>query len=127
VDFKTHRIPNLFLLVLSAALFGIDILFNHKFITVNLLAGACAFGFFYIVFWLHGGLGYGDVKYSGVIGYFLGPELIAQGLLYAVMLGLAWWCLGRLIFRWGIKRRFPFGPWLGCGAVAAILIHGELL
>ena len=123
VDFKTRRIPNTLLLAILGLLLSVDFLEGFAVIPYYLIAGICAYGLFYMVYRLKGGLGYGDVKYAGVIGYFLGPERVISGLLYAVLLGLAYWCAGSLIFRWGKKQRVPFGPWLGCGAVAAGLLH----
>jgi prepilin signal peptidase PulO-like enzyme (type II secretory pathway) len=123
VDFKIQKIPNIFLLLLAGALIGTDILWNFKAIPYSLLSGLCAYGLFYLVYMVRGGLGYGDVKYAGVIGYYLGPFQVINGLLYAVLLGLSYWFLGNLIHHWGKEKRFPLGPWLGCGAVAARLLH----
>ena len=127
-DFRTHRIPNALLLVLIGLLAGIDLVFlGTKAIFFNFLAGLGAFGLFFVVFRLKGGLGFGDVKYAGVIGYFLGPWQVLSGLLCAVLLCLLYWCVGRLIFHWGKEKRLPFGPWLCCGAIAAAIIHRGLL
>ena len=123
VDFRIQKIPNVLLLMLLSLLVLIDFLGDSKVIPLSLLAGFGSFGLFFLVFWIKGGLGYGDVKYAGVIGYFLGPGQIINGLLYAVILGLVYWCIGSLIFRWGKDHRFPFGPWLTCGAIAAELLH----
>jgi len=127
VDFKTQKIPNLFLFALAGVLIGCDFLWNPDAIPISLLSGLGAYGLFYAVYRIRGGLGYGDVKYAGIIGYFLGPGLVIYGLLCAVLLGLVYWCAGYLIFRWGKEKRFPFGPWLSCGAVAAKLVYRCIL
>jgi prepilin signal peptidase PulO-like enzyme (type II secretory pathway) len=122
VDFRRQKIPDILLLILAGLLVVADFIWNRSTIPYKLVAGLGAYGLFYAVYRLRGGLGYGDVKYAGVIGYFLGPWYILFGLLFAVLLGLAYWSLGRMIFKWGREKRFPFGPWLGCGAMAAKLL-----
>ena len=126
VDFRTQKIPNVLLLAMLSALLAADLLGDFKMIPYRLLAGLGAYWLFYMVYRLRGGLGYGDVKYAGVIGYYLGPGLVINGLLYAVLLGLTYWCVGYLIFRWSKEQRFPFGPWLSCGAVAAGLLYQSM-
>jgi prepilin signal peptidase PulO-like enzyme (type II secretory pathway) len=123
VDFNSQKIPNSLLLLLTGGLLGIDAFWNPGAIPYRLISGVSAFALFYIVYRIRGGLGFGDVKYAGVIGYFLGPGRVINGLLYAVLLGLAYWSIGFLMRRWDREKRFPLGPWLGCGAVAARLLH----
>jgi len=117
------KIPDIFLLLLLLALVGVDILLDYRAIPLKLLTALGAYGLFYAVYRLKGGLGYGDVKYAGVVGYFLGHERILAGLLCAVLLGLLYWFIGSLLFRWGKEKRFPLGPWLGCGAIAAYFFN----
>ena len=123
IDFRTLKIPNLLLILLISTLVGIDLLCSRKLIPYRLLAALGSFGLFYFVYRVQGGLGFGDVKYAGIIGYYLGPKLVLSGLLCAVLLGLLFWCAGRLIFQWDKGKRFSLGPWLGCGAIAAVLIQ----
>jgi len=126
VDFRIKKIPNIVLFVLAGILMGIDILWNPTVIPFYLLSGLGAYGLFYTVYRFWGGLGYGDVKYAGVIGYYLGPGRVLYGLLYAVLAGMFCWCVGCLLFRWGKEKRLPFGPWLSCGAAAAGLLHRSM-
>jgi len=123
IDFKTYRIPNALLFTQAGILISIDVLTDIKAISYRLLAFIFSIGLFYFVFRLKGGLGFGDVKYAGVAGYYLGLRLVLAGLLCAVLLGLVHWCIGRLVFRWGRDKRFPLGPWLCCGAMAADLFY----
>jgi prepilin signal peptidase PulO-like enzyme (type II secretory pathway) len=126
IDFKRQRIPDVLLFVLAGLLVGVDIVWNRNALPLRFLSGLAAFGLFYVVYMVRGGLGFGDVKYAGVIGYYLGFERMVQGLLYAVLLGLVFWYIGHLLFRWGKEQRFPFGPWLGAGAVAAEFVYWGL-
>lgn len=123
IDFRIQKIPTLCLAVLLGVLLAIDLLFGRGFILFRLVAALGAFGLFYAVYKFRGGLGYGDVKYALVIGYYLGPRLIVAGLLCAVLLGLCYWFVGHCLFRWKKERRFAFGPWLGCGAIAVDLVY----
>ena len=122
-DFRKKKIPNIFLLFLAIILIFTDLLHDPGLMPLKLLSGIGALGLFYIVFRWKGGLGFGDVKYAGVIGYYLGPERVIAGLLCACFLGLLYWFAGHLIFKWSNKNRIPFGPWLGCGTAAAVLIY----
>ena len=126
IDFRTKKIPNILLLALAGTLLAADIFLNPAAVPYRLLAGLAAYGLFYAVYRFRGGLGYGDVKYAGAIGYFLGPFRVLSGLLCAVLFGLAYWCAGRFLFRWSREQRFPFGPWLSCGAITAELLHWSM-
>ena len=122
IDFKIKKIPDTLLLILSVILLCIDAFMDYRAIPYRLLAAIAAYGLFFIVYRFKGGLGYGDVKYAGVIGYFLGPWRVLIGLFCAVLLGLIYWTIGNLALRWGKEKHFSFGPWLGCGAIAAELL-----
>ena len=127
VDFRIKRIPNVLLLVLEGTLLCTDYLLEKEIIPYRLLAGFGAYVLFYLVYRFRGGLGFGDVKYAGIIGYFLGPWCVISGLLYAVLLGFIYWFIGNLIFHWGKEHRFAFGPWLSCGAIAAVFFYQGVL
>ncbi len=78
-----------------------------------------------------GGLGYGDVKLSGVIGFFLGWPNELAALFLAVLSGAA---VGLGLVLAGVKTRkdyIPFGPFLALGALIGLfwgqaLIHWYL-
>ena len=92
------------------------------------LAGALTGGgLLALIRWIsRGGLGRGDVKFAGALGFWLGPErrllclgaaFLAGGAAAFVLL-----CCGRA----GRQRVLPFGPFLGGGAWAAFF-HGAPL
>lgn len=122
VDLRCFRIPDLILVILAVILLAVDIYGERGVIPFRLAAGISAFGLFYGVYRFRGGLGFGDVKYAGVIGYFLGPGRVIIGLLCAILLGTAVWIAGRVVLRWSRTTRFPFGPWLSAGALLAALL-----
>ncbi len=94
-----------------------------------LLGGALAFAALSVVHLVQPrGLGFGDVRLAGFIGLYLGwlgPAHLAVGLVLAFALaalaGLVLMAMGR-----GLMVRLPFAPFLGAGAVLAVLWGGQL-
>lgn len=93
--------------------------------------GAAAMFAVYFALWfaVPGGMGYGDVKLSGVLGAYLawlGWDIWSIGLLLGWILGgvvgIALTALGRA----GRKTRVPFGPFMIGGALLAILAGGSI-
>jgi leader peptidase (prepilin peptidase) / N-methyltransferase len=96
---------------------------------LSALAGlAAAWLFFALLALVHpGGLGWGDVKLSGVLGLYLGwlgAAAVAAGLLGAFVLaalaGLALIAAGRATR----KSQIPFGPFMLASAIAVIAASG---
>lgn len=72
-----------------------------------------------------GGLGYGDVRLSGLLGLFLGwlaPSAMLAGVFLgtgaAAAVGLLMMLAGH-----GIRATLPFGPFLAAGAATVALLH----
>lgn len=87
------------------------------------LAGAAVLGgvpLLAAVLW-RGAMGWGDVKLGAVLGLFLGWRLAFVGLELAVLAGAAAGAGLVLLRRRRLGEGIPFGPWLGGGAVAAVL------
>ncbi len=73
------------------------------------------------------GLGYGDVRLSGLLGLFvgwLGPTAMLTGTLLGAA-GAAAVGLALLIRQRDITATLPFGPFLAAGAVVVVLLHGS--
>ena len=71
------------------------------------------------------GMGYGDVRLSGLLGLFLGwlappamPAAAALGSGAAAAVGVVMLLGGR-----GVKATLPFGPFLAAGAATVALLH----
>ena len=135
IDARTQRLPNaltlpsypvaLVLLGLAAVLLpggGRDFL-------SALLGMALAWGVFLLQVLLYpAGLGWGDVKLSGLLGLYLGwfgiSALVAGlflGYLLAAITGVALIATRRA----SRKSRLPFGPFLLIGAFVAVLLSGQ--
>ena len=87
------------------------------------IAGALAAGFFWLVWRLSSGLGYGDVRLAGLIGLVSGSggaALAFWSILLGTLIGAVW----GLVLRW--RRRadgpFPYGPALLLGPLLALLL-----
>ncbi len=71
------------------------------------------------------GLGYGDVRLSGLLGLFLGwlgPDAMLAGTAFGAV-GAAIVALTMLARRRGTRATLAFGPFLAAGAAAAALLH----
>lgn len=70
-------------------------------------------------------MGFGDVKFLGMIGAFLGW----QGALLSLFLGCVFGAVvgGALALRGGLGLRIPFGPYLALGAACALFLQAPIL
>lgn len=136
IDLELRIVPNrivyptLFvsapLLVLAAAIDG-----DWASAREAAVGGVAAFALFFVLWYVSPrGMGYGDVRLSGVIGMFLGwlgLWEVALGLflafLSASVIGVALMAAGHK----GRKDAIPFGPFLALGAVLAVLVGDPLL
>ncbi|MFD1504495.1 prepilin peptidase [Georgenia yuyongxinii] len=93
-------------------------------------AGVVLVGYFVLAFVSPSGLGLGDVKFSGVLGGFLGWfgwQQVLLGTLAAFVLSAC--VAGTLLVTRRADRRteFPFGPWMVAGAgIGALWVPGVL-
>jgi leader peptidase (prepilin peptidase) / N-methyltransferase len=93
-------------------------------------AGWLVAGGLFLVLWLvyPKGMGYGDVRLSGVLGIALGwlgwPELII-GVYAGFVLG-ALGGGGLALLRVVDRKRYPFGPFMLVGAVVGVLVGPPL-
>jgi prepilin signal peptidase PulO-like enzyme (type II secretory pathway) len=118
LDIRSFRIPDILLIFLAIFLLISDFLANN-FPVSGVFAGALAFTLFFVVYVTTHGLGFGDVKYAGLIGYFLGPQLLIPGFLLASCSALLVWITGFVFFKWNRETKIPFGPFMSIGAFMA--------
>lgn len=120
-DVATRRLPNVVTIPVSIAAVMLRVVFERSEIGAVVVAGAGAF----LVFLLfaivaRGGLGMGDVKFAGMLGFLLGgavvPALaigiIAGGVVSAALLAGS---------RVGLRTSIAYGPYLAAGGAVAIL------
>ena len=64
-----------------------------------------------------GGMGGGDIKYFGVLGFFLGVKAVVLTLIVASFLGLIYGVIMRMSNKLKKKQAIPFGPFIGIAAL----------
>ncbi|HMO11344.1 MAG TPA: A24 family peptidase [Actinotalea sp.] len=85
--------------------------------------GAVALGAFYVLPWLVGGMGLGDVKLAPLLGAalaWLGWGAFAVGTFAAFLIGGAYGLSLLLARRAGRRSAVPFGPWMVLGAAVGV-------
>lgn len=128
VDLRRQIIPDRYLLVGLAA--GVPLMLWSRSLPIGraVLGLLVAFGAMLVVALLsRGGMGGGDVKLAGVIGFFLGP---AGGLLALMLAALAGAVVGVLLIGLRLKGRkdfIPYGPFLALGALVSLLWGREIV
>jgi leader peptidase (prepilin peptidase)/N-methyltransferase len=134
IDIRERRLPDRLTLPsypVALALLGIASLFIHNGggILLHALAGLAGAAVFYLLLALiyPAGLGWGDVKLSGVLGLYLGwfglrvwVCGILGGFVLAGVTGVALIAARRATR----KTQVPFGPFMLAGTLAAILVLG---
>jgi leader peptidase (prepilin peptidase)/N-methyltransferase len=133
VDFRTGLLPRRFvyagyLLVAVGLVAAANVSSTWHGLLRALIGGAAAFAIFYVIWFVYPkGMGFGDVRLSGLLGMALGwlgwrQEYI--GFLAACVLG----SLLGVAFLIVVKRSraFPFGPALAAGAAFGVLWGGWL-
>ncbi|ADY56221.1 Prepilin peptidase [Syntrophobotulus glycolicus DSM 8271] len=122
IDMETMRLPNS--LVTGLFLLGaikIGVFSKPGFFSAGLGAVGTAGCFLILHLIYNGGIGLGDVKLAGALGFFLGfPDII-----FAVLVGSLLGTLIALLLivtgRKGLNEPIPFGPFLAVGAFLMFL------
>jgi len=132
-DLKVRRIPNFLTLpgillgfILNFLLFGV-IGFRN-----SIIGFVIGFGFF-LIFYLFGGMGAGDVKVMGAIGSLLGYPMVIQSLLFVALSGIAiilvllfpaiFYSLKTMNFSnlWSLRKTYiPYGLAISIGTILSI-------
>jgi len=131
VDFAVHRLPNAIVLPVfcgAAVLFcAASVVSGQSESLIRSLIGCATLSVFYLLLVLiqPGGMGFGDVKLSAVLGLYLGwagwGPLLLGGLSAFVLGGLVG--LVMLALRHGSwTTAIPFGPWMLAGAWLGIAV-----
>lgn len=126
IDARTHRLPNMWVArctVLGVVLLGLAgwIAGDLTAFTRGLMAGTGA-ALLFLVVHLCGGMGMGDVKYSWVLGFYLGTLSVDTawwGLWVSFALAAAVVVALRVARRSRRGRRIPFGPYMTIGTAIA--------
>ncbi len=128
IDYDTKRLPDVLTLpayAVGPVLLAADGLVTHNWSAmIHAVVGLGALGLFYFVTWFlyPRGMGFGDVKLSGVVGLYLGwlgYGTLAVGAFLGFLLG-GLWGIGLIVSKkGGGKTEVPYGPFMLLGAVIA--------
>jgi len=99
-------------------------------LTGSLIAGAVAFGLFFAIWWfIPRGMGFGDVRLAGAIGFTTGWLSLLHAyvaFLTGFLVGMVFGLVLMVVTSTGRKTRIPFAPSLAVGAVIAVLWGGHI-
>ena len=134
IDIDVKRLPDVLTLpsyVVGAVLLGVASTSEPHSLLRALLGAAAMFAvYFALCFAYPAGMGFGDVKLSGVIGLYtawLGWDVWVAGLLLGFFLG-GFFGIGLLLVKkGGRKTAVPFGPFMLLGGLVAILFGHDLV
>jgi prepilin signal peptidase PulO-like enzyme (type II secretory pathway) len=119
IDLRSRRIPDVLSLGALMILVVFDIVSSAPDFFFSTGTGLFAFLVFWAVRALAGGLGFGDVKYAALLGFFTGPRFLPVAFLVAAAGGLVYALAAILFFGKSKDERIAFGPFLSAGGLAA--------
>jgi leader peptidase (prepilin peptidase)/N-methyltransferase len=129
IDLDTKRLPNPIVLpsyVVALVLFLLPAVLDGAWDAYlrAVLAGAALFAFYFLLAFIYpAGMGFGDVKLSGVLGIYLGWvswALVALGTFAAFLLGAVVGIAVIVGGKGGRKTKVPFGPFMIIGTFLAL-------
>jgi len=136
IDLDVHRLPDALTLpsyIVAPGLLAVAAVADDKgdALLRAAIGGLIAFGFYFAVWFLYpAGMGFGDVKLSGVVGMYLGwisYGVLVAGLFLGFLIG-ALVSIGLVLFAGaGRKTKVPFGPFMLAGAYLAVLVGQDLV
>jgi len=120
-DVESRRLPNRITLPVAAAAVVLRVIFERDALREVVLAGVISF----VVFWvlalvMRGGLGMGDVKLAGMLGFLLGNAVVVA-LALGVLAGGVWSVILLGSGRAGVRSSIAYGQFLALGGAVAIL------
>ncbi|CUR54715.1 putative Peptidase A24A, prepilin type IV [metagenome] len=135
IDFRTWLLPTkiiwpTYAVVLLLASVASVATGDYDALVRGLIGQAVALAVFFLLWFLPGGgMGFGDVRLSNILGLalgYLGWGEWAFGLWVGFLLGSLAWVPLRLL-KLTTSRHFPFGPFMLLGALVGVLWGGEVM
>ena len=120
-DLRTRLIPDGALAVSLTAALAVCLLSDPGGVPERLLAGVAAGGFLLVAALIRpDGMGLGDVKLAGVLGFYLGAR-VAEAMVVAFAAGSVAGVVLLARHGWSARSRtIPFAPFLAVGGLVAI-------
>lgn len=131
IDIDVHRLPDVIVLPSYPVLAVLLAIGGDGEALLRAVVGAAILGAFFFMVWYvaPGGMGFGDVKLSGLVGAmtaYLGWGTFLVGAFLGFVLGAVAGVLLMAGGKAGRKTAVPFGPFMVLGAWSAILGAGNL-
>ncbi|WP_436494767.1 prepilin peptidase [Actinokineospora sp. HUAS TT18] len=135
IDLDTRTLPSKIILptypVLAVLLAGASAVQGDWWALIRAgIGGAALFAFYFLLAMVHpSGMGFGDVRLSGLIGGvlgYLGWGAFAVGAFGGFLLGAVAGVAVVAFGRGGRKTALPFGPFMIAGAIAAVFVGGPI-
>lgn len=132
IDLEYQLILNVFIYPVAACVLAINALtpemsFTPGFLSALAGGGAGLVLFLLTVLFSRGGMGLGDVKMAGLMGFMLGFPNVFVGIFLAVVTGGIVAVVVLMLKRKNRKQAIPFGPFLSLGAMASLLWGQNIL
>lgn len=132
IDFKTYRIPNVFILAglsLRAILIIPELIFERSFILGNLIAEvvaalAIALAAFLCSICMKNSIGYGDIKLFIIMGLFLGMNGIWSAVFVSLIVAFFVAIFLLITRKKGKKDVVPFAPAIMIGTYISVILTG---
>lgn len=125
----TSSVVVIILNIILSIVSGTGIFLVKSFFISGLIGAAAGFLPFYLLWFASKGkwLGFGDVKFSLLLGLILGWPQIYTGYFFAIMIGGAVSAVLLIFTKKSLKSRLPFGTFLTIGAFLAMLYGASFL
>jgi leader peptidase (prepilin peptidase)/N-methyltransferase len=121
IDFAERRLPNAITIPTAVVALALRAGFERSHLEQAALAGVIAFAvFFLLALVARGGLGMGDVKLAGMLGFLLGWPVVGALALGVIAGGFAGAAL-ILSSKATLRSTIAYGPYLALGGAIAIL------
>ena len=120
-DLRSRRIPNWLTISGAAVGFGLHCLYGGWSGALASLEGAALGLGMFVVFFLAGGMGAGDVKLFGAVGAFVGPQALVLVFVFTALLGgLA--TAAMAIWRRSLSGAMPYGVVIAGGVLVSLFV-----
>lgn len=129
-DWRFHLIPDYSLLLIIVGVLLLKIPFiNLESIIQMIFSGMVIFSFLFLLWWvtMARGIGFGDVKLSFIIGFYLGIGTGFLALYISFLIAGFFAFLLLLTKKASLKTRIAFGPYLIIGSIVANIFAPILL
>lgn len=122
-DCRNFKIPDTMIMSLALILVAIDISFDSYNILHRVFNSILFFVIFFLIHKIPGGLGFGDVKFAGILSYAMDFQNSLYAFFFASLSAIIF-ILIKFSFFNAKTSRIPFAPFLSFGTLLTLAIRG---